>query len=214
MTFDSTKLLPSSAGPFERSVLSGFGVDGDLPVPIKQVLDAAQTPQNFLPWLAAHESVDLWFSDWTDDRKREVIANAFTDGWLKGTRAGAIRFLGYVDATLIDVIAYPTPFVFGRAIIGQTPYGLAPFTANYLIRVDTYAPRRCFIMGRAAVSYAPVVTPPTTPWDRALMALRVTDAPETQIRVDFQHKRIIGITDAVPLDGSYVLGQWIERTKL
>ncbi|MCW2319314.1 P2-related tail formation protein, partial [Rhodoblastus acidophilus] len=164
----------------------------DLPVPVRQVVDPAQTPADFLPWLAGHESVDLWFSDWSEVRKRTVIANAWRDAAWKGTRAGAVAFLSYVDAELLDVVAYPRPFIVGRAAMGA-PVNHPPFLARYLVKVDTVEPGNAFVMGRAAVGRAAARNPDMTPINRCLTALRAARAPETQIRVSFAHRRPLSI---------------------
>lgn len=206
------ELLTREAGPFEAAAAAGHG--GALPVPIAAILDPATTPAAFLPFLAGHESVDLWFSDWSDARKRQAIADGLADAGLKGTRAGAIRFLAYVDATLVDAIAYPARFRFGSALVGRTPIGHPPFVARYLVRLATFAPPRALINARAVIGRARLKTPSREPFRRVLMAARVAKAPETQVRVDFQHARMITIADGIPLDGSYTLGAFVERTKL
>ena len=206
-------LLPSSSDLFEVAASSAMD-DGGLPVPIQQIVDPATSPVAFLPWLAAHESVDLWFPDWAESRKRLVIANAPTDAWLKGTRAAAVRFLSYVDGALLDAVAYPARFAVGRAVLGHTPVNHPPFLARYLVNVATVEPGNPFVMGRAAIAASSVRNPDMTPINRCLMALRVARAPETQIRVSFAHHRPLSIDDAPPLDGSAFLGQWVARSNL
>lgn len=206
-------LLPSSSDLFEVAAASALD-DGGLPVPIQQIVDPATSPVAFLPWLAAHESVDLWFPDWAESRKRLVIANAPTDAWLKGTRAAAVRFLSYVDGALLDAVAYPARFAVGRAVLGHTPVNHPPFLARYLVNVATVEPGNPFVMGRAAIGSGSVRDPDMTPINRCLMALRVARAPETQIRVSFAHHSPLSIDDAPPLDGSAFLGQWVARSNL
>ena len=177
-------------------------------------MDAAQTPAAFLPFLAAHESVDLWFDDWSETRKRQMVADAHSLAPLKGTRDGAEAFLQYVDAELVDAVAYPAPFVMGRARIGRTPIAQPAFVAHYLLKIITYAPPRAFRMGGAALGRARLRTPSREPFNRALAALRIAKAPETEIRVDFAFVRRMTLADAIPLDGSHKLGDFVERTKL
>jgi P2-related tail formation protein len=205
-------VLPPSPTAWENACAQAMS--DDLPVPIAQIVDPTQTPEAFLPWLAAHESVDLWFPDWTDDRKRAVIENAWTDAALKGTRQGAVNFLSYVGGTLVDAIAYPARFVMGQAVLGRTPIDHPPFVARYLVNVATNEPPNCFVLGRAAVGVAAVTTPDPTPINRCLTAMRVARAPETQIRASFASQRQLAIEDAPPLDGSAYLGQWIPNTSL
>ena len=204
--------LPPNASAWEQACAAGMS--DDLPVPIAQIVDPTQTPEAFLPLLAGHESVDLWFPDWSDATKRTVIENAWTDAALKGTRQGAVNFLSYVGGTLVDVIAYPAPFVMGQAILGRSPINQPAFLARYLVNVATVEPANCFVMGRAPIGVASASNPDMTPINRCLTAMRVARAPETQIRVSFQHSRPLAIEDAPPLDGSAYLGQWLPRTNL
>ena len=205
-------LLPPNAATFEKAL--SYALSNTLPVPIRQIMDANQSPAAFLPFLAAHESVDLWFPDWTDARKRAMIIEAPTLAQKKGTRQGSIRFLTYVDGTLVDAMAYPSRFVLGRAVIGRTPIDLPAFVARYLVEVDTVKPPRSLVLTRGALGDRRLKTPSRDKLNRCLIALRAAKAPETQIRVDFQYERMLTIADAPLLDGSHHLGEYIPRTNL
>lgn len=205
-------LLPTSASPFEIALAKAM--TDELPVPLREALDPATAPANLLPFLAVHDGVRLWFSDWSEARKRDVIGASLTDCWLVGVRDGAARYLAYVDATLVDAVAYPARFVLRQAIIGRTPIGHAPFLARYLVRIATKKPVRALVMRRGVLGSARLKTPSREPFQRCLAALRAAKAPETEIRVDFGHSRQIRLSDGVPLDGTYRLGAFISRTKL
>jgi phage tail P2-like protein len=205
-------LLPGARGTFEEAVAAGMS--DDLPVPIEDVVDPAQTPIAFLPWLAVHYGVRLWFSDWPEDLKRFVIDEAPALNFMIGTRAAIPALLAYVDAALVDVRAYPQRFVFGRAVVGRTSVRHPAFMARYLIHVETATPRMGFVYGRAVLGRHAGRTPSREKFRRARAALRAAKSPETEYRVSFQHKRQITIADGVPLDGTYALGQFISRTRL
>ena len=205
-------VLPSNSTAFERAVAAAM--TDELPVPLAAIMDPATSPERFLPFLAAHRSVDLWFSDWPVERKRQMIANAIRLARLKGTRAGTLAFLEYVDAELLDIIAHPARFVIGRAVIGRTPIGHKPFSARHLVKVHTFRPPRCFVIGRTPIGRAPFVTPSREPFNRALAALRVAKAPETEYRVDFGHKRQWRLEDNIPLADELPLGAYLDRTRL
>lgn len=49
------------------------------------IMDIYNVDASFLPWLAWWFRVDLWSDDWSNDKKREAIANAFIIRKLKGT---------------------------------------------------------------------------------------------------------------------------------
>lgn len=205
-------LLPRNRELFE--IAAGEAMTDELPVPIRVIVDPQQTPPEFLPFLASHDSVDLWFEDWPLQRKRDMVSEAITLAALKGTRQGSIRFVSYVDATLLDAISYPAPFVMGRAVIGRTPIGHPAFVARYLVKVETVTPPHAFVMGRAVLGRARLKTPSRDKFKRVLIALRVAKAPETEIRVDFGHHRPLQIDDAPPLDGTFYLGQYVARNRL
>lgn len=210
--FDLSFLLPRNQALFETAV--SRAMMDRLPVPLREIVDPFKTPAAFLPFLAAHQSVDLWYSDWPESRQRTVIANGMTDAALKGTRAGAIQYLSYVDGTLLDAQAYAMPFIAGEAIIGYTPVGLPSFVANYLVKVVTFAPKGAFVAGQSAAGHAAAHTASTEPFDRCITALRVGKAPETEIRVDFSHKRLLTFGDAPLLDGAHHFGEFVDRHHL
>lgn len=213
MTTPSDLLPPNSvSAPFETSL--AFATGDVLPVPIRQAVDPHAAPIPFLPFLAVHEGVRLWFYDWSEARKRQVISQSIVANFEVGTRAATIRYLSYVDAMLIDAIAYPKRFVVGRAKIGRTPVNHPDFTARYLVKVVTHAPRRAFVIGRSPIGRRPIKTPSREPFNRVCAALRAAKAPETQYRVDFAHKRHLTFADAPLLDGSHRIGEFIDRTRL
>lgn len=210
--FINAVLPPQNTTAYEYSVAEG--ASDLLPVNIREVVNPTTTPLAFLPFLAAHESVDLWFSDWATSRKEAMIAEAQTLAAKKGTRAGTIRFLSYVDGTLLDAISYPAPFVMGRAVINRTPVAHPPFVARYLVKIVTFKRQRSFVMGRGRIGRTPIKDPSYEKFRRGLTALRAAKAPGTEYRVDFAHKRLITLADGVPVDGTYALGSYVDRFKL
>jgi Phage tail protein (Tail_P2_I) len=57
-----------------------------------------------LPYLAWSFSVDIWDTDWTEARKRKVVADAISHHRLKGTKAGMAAYLDLVDCNLNNLI--------------------------------------------------------------------------------------------------------------
>jgi len=206
------ELLPGARGAFEEAVAAGMS--DVLPVPIEEIVEAARTPVAFLPWLAVHYGVRLWFPDWPEALKRFVVDEAPAVSFTIGTRTAVPVLLDYVDATLIDAKAYPQRFVFGSAVIGRTSVRHPPFMARYLVYVETSTPRMGFVYGRAVLGRHAGRAPSREKFKRARAALRAAKAPETEYRVSFQTKRQITVADGVPLDGTFALGQFISRTRL
>jgi P2-related tail formation protein len=208
----AAELLPSNSGAFERAAADAL--TDTLPVPIRQIVDPAVTPSAFLPFLAAHESVDLWFDDWSEDRKRQMVAEATELAALKGTHEAAVRFLSYVDADVVDNIAYPARFVLGRSALGITPLNHPPFKARYLIKVALERPPNAFILGRSALGLGALGRVSLEPIRRAKTALLISKAPETEYVVTFAWRRPITFGDAVLADGSHNFGGFIARPHL
>lgn len=203
--------LPKNATLFERSLTRN--VNDEIAVAIRDVVDPLRAPLSFIPFLAAHESVDLWYDDWSEARKRQMIAKAPVLAKLKGTREGSIKFMEFVDAELLDTISYPARFIFGKAVIGRTPIGHQPWVARYLVKIETSKAPRSFVIGRSAFGNQRIKTPSREPFKRAMAALRASKAPETQYRIDFGHKRPLVLTDQPLLSDGLPLGGFVARNK-
>jgi phage tail P2-like protein len=118
-------LLPYNVTPQERAASEAVARLGDVPVPIRDVWNADTCPPGqALATLAWAFSVDEWFSDWTDEQKREFIKSSVEVHRRKGT-IGAVRSalaaLG-ADARI-------------QEWFGQTPNG-EPYTYRLLLTVD------------------------------------------------------------------------------
>ncbi len=218
---DASAHLPGNSGPFERA--AAWGMSDELPIPYAEIMDPYRTPARFLPWLAAHHSVDLWFDDWPDARKREMIAQcagvstlypASPLAALKGTLAGLRRYLAFVDAEIVDRIAHPDRFTMGRAMIGRTPIAHQPFTAHYLVRVTLVAPRNRFQIGRSACGRSAMTAVDLEPIRRAQRAMTTAKVPETLYSATFAWRRGITFNDNISIDGGSAFGGYLDRQRL
>ncbi|PWV97705.1 phage tail P2-like protein [Hoeflea marina] len=205
-------ILPANAGVFEQALFAA--TFDELPVPFTETMDPATAPAAMLPFLAAHESVDLWFEDWPLARKRQMVSEAAELASLKGTRAGLRRYLAYVDAEIVDVIAHPARFAFGRAVIGITPVGHKPFVAHYLVRLSLTRPVNVFEFGKAVIGAAPLKSVDLEPIRRAKIAMATAKAPETQYSVTFAWRRRAIFADILPDEETQLFGGFINRTRL
>ncbi|WP_186415406.1 phage tail protein I [Pannonibacter sp. P2PFMT1] len=217
---DLAVLLPSSSGPFERAAVAGIA--DDLPVPYATLMDPYQTRVDLLPWLAAHHSVDLWFDDWPVSRKREIIAQyagvstlypGESLAELKGTHEGALRYLAFVDAEVIDRIEYPARFVIGKSAFGVTPINHPALKKRWLVKVILKKPVNAFVLGRSALGVAALRTVDRTPIERAKKALDVARAPETEYLISTAWRRPATFEDDFP-EGSLPFGAYVDRTRL
>jgi hypothetical protein len=100
-------LLPASYTPLEKALASFSQRAEEIPAPIRESLDPWKAPPQMLRVLAHAFSVDLWVDDWSEARKRSIIANAIRMHREKGTLAGVLSYLGYVDARLVEALVPP-----------------------------------------------------------------------------------------------------------
>jgi P2-related tail formation protein len=177
-------------------------------------MDPATTPVPFLPFLAAHRSVDLWYSDWSLARKREMVAQAPALSALKGTVAAPAAYLAYVDGAILDRVAYPARAFANRAFAGRATAEFPAFGANYLVQVATWLPARAAVAGRSFAGRAFARELNLEPFRRCLAALRVAKGPETLVRVDFQTVRTLTAGDAALAGAGFHAGQYLPRTRL
>jgi len=210
---DFAALLPDNSEEFE--LVAAKAMADDLPVTVRQILDPATTPAAFLPFLGAHRSVDLWFEDWPEERKRQMVAEAAELARLVGTRAAAEQFLAYVDSEIIHKVSYPARYPAGRIAAGRrTPIQHKPFVARYLVKVDLQAPSRAIVAGRTAVGRSAVRTINREPLSRTKTALSLSKAPETAYTINFAHRVQRTLDDGLDLSAGAALGAFKNRVRL
>lgn len=208
----TTNILPQSAELAERALHRAM--QDDLPIPLSVILDPAQTPAEWLPFLAVHEGVRFWFADWSEARKREIIAEWTELAGLIGTRAAAARFLAYVDAEIIHKISYPAQKPIGRWALGRHPINHPSFKARFLVKTELKAPKRAFVIGRTAIGRGALSPPSTEPLRRAKAALTISKSPETAYAVSFAHRVRRTLRDGIDLRAGHVLGSFKDRVRL
>ena len=216
---DVKTMLPQNAGALEKAMAAGMS--DDLPIPFAALMNPYTTRADLLPWLGFQASLDLWFDDWPEARKREAVAQAagvstLYEGELaalKTTRGGAVRYLALVDADLVDAISYPALAVCGEAVCGSAVIDHPAHLATYLVKVEVADPRAAYV-GSAFASAAVAGEIDSEPYDRCLVALRAAKAAHTEILVDFQNARVLTAGDAVTAGAGYLAGQYLERVKL
>ena len=103
-----THLLPQNATPLERAFTACVSARYDaVPIKIKEIKTPSKTPEDFVNFLAWEEGVDLWHEDWTDLKKRSVIAATIRTKEILGTQKGIATYLDIEDGALLDVVAPP-----------------------------------------------------------------------------------------------------------
>jgi phage tail-like protein len=100
-------ILPMSETPLNKALAALSTRLESINAPTRQVWDPWACPAAFLKVLAHAFSVDLWVDDWSDTRKRSIIANAIDMHRQKGTLAGVLSYLEFVDARLVRIVVPP-----------------------------------------------------------------------------------------------------------
>lgn len=207
------ELQAGSAGAFQRAAANGLS--DSLPVPIRQVMDPAKAPAEFLPFLAVHEGVRLWFADWSESRQRQIIIQWPELASMIGTRAAAERFLAFVDTEIVHKLSYPVRKPVGRISAGRrTPIQLPPFTAQYLVKTSISVSNKTVCVGRTAAGRAAVRALDRTPMRRAMTALSTAKAPATAYSINFAHRIQRTLDDGLNLDAGVTLGEFKDRKRL
>lgn len=214
-------MIPSTSGPMEKALAAGMS--DELPVEYARLLDPYRTDIEFLPRLAAHHSVDLWFTDWSEEKKREMIAQCAGVSTtypgeplaeLKGTFEGLKRYLWFVGAEVLDRVAYPVRFVMGQSAIGITPINHPPFKARYLIKLDLEKPFNAFVIGQSAIGRMALRRVSTEPINRARKAARIAKAEHCEYSVSFTHRTKLNFGDDISFDADVGFETFVDRTSL
>ena len=100
-------LLPPNAPPLMRVLAGAAAGIQDIPVPTHLVRRPYEVPAAFLPHLAWEVSLDVWFDDWPEWRKRRATAKSIELHRLKGTLAGIKGWLDLLGAELVEAVIPP-----------------------------------------------------------------------------------------------------------
>lgn len=93
-------LLPPNASPLERRLTEIMGRLGDIPSPLRELMQPDTCPIELLPWLAWHLGVDAWKDYWPEEVKRARVKAAIPIARQNGT-AAAVR--GVIAAFGADI---------------------------------------------------------------------------------------------------------------
>ncbi|MGA0615949.1 phage tail protein I [Paracoccus sp. KR1-242] len=149
----SNDIMPPHSGPAEKALVDGVVAGFDFDIRVGDVWNPQRAPAVILPWLAWALSVDDWDENWTDERKRAVIAASVNVHRHKGTVSSiraALAAMGYGDARLIEDADLPRIggeglLIGGTWEIGDETWVLGPTDpswADYWIEVQTAIPGR------------------------------------------------------------------------
>jgi phage tail-like protein len=112
-TFES--ILPSHVEPLERS-LEQVVTFPDLPIPaLANLSDPWTTDARYLPWLAYRFAVEIWDENWSEEKRRSIIASAIRLQRIKGTLAGIREYVGAAGGELVSVRLPP-----GKSFLGES----------------------------------------------------------------------------------------------
>jgi phage tail P2-like protein len=91
-------LLPPNSTTLERNLATVGAIIGDLPTPLRDLVNPDTCPAALLPWLASELSVDTWDNAWTEAQKRAVIKASIRVHRMKGTVASVREILQVTGA--------------------------------------------------------------------------------------------------------------------
>src|ERR1700750_1125412 len=101
-------ILAPNATVYERTLASQVDRLLELDIDrLRRLWDPYRCHIDDLPYLAWSFSVDIWDPDWSEAKKRSVVANAVSHHRIKGTKFGMATYLDLVDANLRDLIVPP-----------------------------------------------------------------------------------------------------------
>nr|WP_315384202.1 phage tail protein I [uncultured Sphingomonas sp.] len=86
----SRSLLPPNVTALERAIEAATARVGELPVPLRDLINPDTCPLPLLPFLAWAVSIDAWSSDWPEAVKRTRVRRAIEIQRHKGT-ASSVR---------------------------------------------------------------------------------------------------------------------------
>lgn len=115
-TSNFRSLLPPNRQPLETALEQVLHHKYSTKTPdiISDVHDPQRCPAHLLPWLAYAESVDVWRDDWSEERKRAVIAASPEIHRIKGTPEAIHLALTALGQTYQLIEWWETP--------GEQPY--------------------------------------------------------------------------------------------
>lgn len=144
---DPVSILPANATPWGNAheLTDAARWQALDPSIITKVKDALLCEPQFLALLGWERSVDLWFDDWSEQKRRHVVDRWFYYERLKGTVEGYRRFYRLVGASLIKA-TLPPQGIYARG--GMTEEQRAAYLAQFQqIRIYPKVPVREFQRG-------------------------------------------------------------------
>lgn len=140
-------ILPANATPWDgpHELTDAARCAALDPSIITKVKDALLCEPQFLALLGWERSVDLWFDDWSEQKRRHVVDKWFEFERLKGTPEGFRRFYRLAGARLVKA-TLPPQGIYARG--GMTEEQRAAYLAQFQqIRISPKVPVREFQRG-------------------------------------------------------------------
>lgn len=103
-------LLPLNASKPEIAYATLARDIEDIDTPLRQLWKPYEIRADLLPWLAWTLSVDHWDDDWSEERKRAVVANSIAVHRKKGTLWAIKHNVEYVDGEVVRALVPPDKF--------------------------------------------------------------------------------------------------------
>lgn len=121
---DAITFLPPNATALERAAARRISRIDALPTPLRELWDPYACPTPVLPWLAFGFGVEEWNPAWTEEQRRNVIAQSIPIKQHKGT-IGAVR-------NAVNVLGFGVRV---QEWFSQIPRA-APYTYKLFLEID------------------------------------------------------------------------------
>jgi len=109
-------ILPNNSTAFEKSLEQAANFSNLSISELANLVNPWKIDARYLPWLAYRFCVEIWQDDWSEEKKRVVIARALELQRIKGTERGLREYVKLVDAKVKQIIVPPQRFWISKGL--------------------------------------------------------------------------------------------------
>ena len=143
-----SSLLPKNATDYERAMEQVSFRLTDLTVKIADFWNPETLPEQLIPWLGWEWSLDVWSPDWSEQTKRQMLADSMAYHQLKGTKKSvqdAVMALGSNIQITEWFNASPPepPYTFDALVDSMAGSATGVLQQQLIKAIDRAKPVRC-----------------------------------------------------------------------
>jgi len=122
LMFETSSILPHNSTPFEKRLEQAANFP-HLPIAeLADLINPWEIDSRYLAFLAYRFSIEIWRDDWTEEKKRSVIARALELQRIKGTQRGLREYVKLVDASVKQIMPYKIMADKAKALFDLHPF--------------------------------------------------------------------------------------------